>query len=89
LLRSIIPPYPLQVVVDGFGSNIATFSSPVPSWDALINQGTWTAMSTLGGQSIFINGVTDVGALDPSEISILVGPYVCTNLTKKNQVRAH
>jgi hypothetical protein len=79
--------YRVQIVVDGYGSNIVSFAAPVPSWDALIGQGTWLGMSTLGGEPFYINGVSDIGALDTAAISILVGTFTCTNLTKTLQVR--
>ena len=76
-----------QVVVDGYGSNIGSFSAPVPSWNALVGQGAWGGKSTLGGEPFYINGVTDVGALAPSAITVLLGSFACTNVNKTLQVR--
>jgi hypothetical protein len=70
----------VQLVVGGQESNIATFSKPVPNINALVMQGTWTAMDTRGGQRMWIAGVYNLGATLP--VSVTIGGRLCTNLTR-------
>jgi hypothetical protein len=69
----------VQVVVGGQASNIAPFSKPVPNINALVAQGSWTAMDTRGGETMWIAGVLDLGLLPAS---VTIGGRLCTNLTR-------
>ncbi|MDO8933370.1 MAG: cadherin domain-containing protein, partial [Rhodocyclaceae bacterium] len=71
----------LQIVVDGIGSNVVTFSTPMPSF-GLEGQGNWVDMRTSGGQLFYIAGVSDVGGVPLSSISISIDARACTNMTR-------
>ena len=69
----------VQVVVGNQVSNTMSFSKPVPNINALVSQGSWTAMDTRGNQTMWIAGVLDLGTLPAS---VTIGGRPCTNLTR-------
>jgi hypothetical protein len=75
-------PVPVQIVVAGVGSNIVSFSAPVPNFQALQGQGSWDDMDTAGGESFYIAGVSDVGGAPLNALQILIGGADCLNLAR-------
>jgi len=74
------PDQTLQVVVAGVGSNIRSFRKPVPNFDSLVGQDTFTKMSTAGGQPFSIKGVKDIGS---EPVNITIGGRPCTDVTRQ------
>ncbi|RYE82889.1 MAG: hypothetical protein EOO65_04810, partial [Methanosarcinales archaeon] len=72
----------VQVVVDGVGSNVINFRKPVPNFNSLTGQGSWTGMDTAGGELFFIAGVRDVGSVPTANIRVIIGEGNCTGLSK-------
>lgn len=66
----------LQVLVGGQASNVVSFSKPVPNINALVAQGSWTAMDTRGNESMWIAGVLNLGTLP---FSVTIGNRLCWN----------
>jgi hypothetical protein len=68
-----------QIVVAGQASQAVPFKKPVPNFNALVGQGKWYEMSTLGGEEFFITGVSDIDTVPESDVTVRLGPYLCLN----------
>jgi len=75
------------VVVDGVPSAPKRFKKPVPNFNALVDQGRWYEMDTLGGETFYIAHVFDVDTVDASEITIRFGAFVCQSMRKTQDTK--